>query len=88
MMILNGMDYLTIPLRFDQTGEIIWEGNLWLELDDSLPEFRASTVWGGERAGENTSKPRINGVSNNRYLKLCEIRSPQTDTFIMPDFGP
>lgn len=47
MMILTGMDYLTIPVRFGQTGEIIQEGNLWLELDDSPSEFRESTVWGG-----------------------------------------
>lgn len=28
IMILNGMDYLTIPVRFGQTGEIIQDGNL------------------------------------------------------------
>lgn len=43
MMILNGMDHLIIPVRFGQTGKIIQEGNIWLELD-SPSEFRGPTV--------------------------------------------
>ena len=86
MMSLNGMDYLTIPVRFGQTGEIIQQGNLWLELDDSPSEFGGPTVW-GER-GQSTSKTRSTGVSNTRDLKLHEIRPLQTEAFIMPDFWP
>jgi len=50
MMILSGMDYLTILMTFGQTGEIIQKGNLWSEFDNSPSEFRGSTVWGwGQR---------------------------------------
>lgn len=44
MMILNCMDYPTIPVIFGQTGKIIQEGNLGLELDDSPLESGGPTV--------------------------------------------
>lgn len=44
MMILNVVDYLIIPVRFGQTGEIIHESNLWLELYESPSESGGPTL--------------------------------------------